>query len=390
MHGLPRGRERLHPGAHRAPRRPAPGDLRRDQGAHPRDRPVGADPQPRLLVLRPLLRGQGVRRQLPRPGRRPRRLDPAAARPRTPPPTSRRCPASRCCSTSTRWPRATSSSPSAAPRSAPTAPCSPTRPTWSATSATRSGSRTSRTGELRADEITGVLGGATWDRAGEHFYYTTVDDVLARRQDLAAPARHRPGRRRAGPPRDRRPVLGRRRPHPQRPVPGDRGRLQDHLRVPLPRRRRPRRRLPGLRRAPRGPGVLPRPRGDRRRGRLPGACTTTPAPTSSSATAPIAPTAAEDWRPLIAHDPAVRLEDVDAFAGHLVVHQRSEGLTQLRILELGADGRRATTTWSSSTTRSTRSARAATRASTSPTSGSATRRWRCRRRSTTTTSAPAS
>ena len=36
----------------------------------------------------------------------------------------------------------------------------------------------------------------------------------------------------------------------------------------------------------------------------------------------------------MAHDPAVRLEDVDAFAGHLVVHQRSEGLTQLRILEL--------------------------------------------------------
>jgi oligopeptidase B len=56
------------------------------------------------------------------------------------------------------------------------------------------------------------------------------------------------------------------------------------------------------------------------------------------ATAPIAPTPSEQWRPLIAHDPAVRLEDVDAFAGHLVVHQRSNGLTQLRILELGADG----------------------------------------------------
>ena len=36
--------------------------------------------------------------------------------------------------------------------------------------------------------------------------------------------------------------------------------------------------------------------------------------------------------------PAVRLEEVDAFAGHLVVHQRSDGLTQLRILELGDDG----------------------------------------------------
>jgi oligopeptidase B len=56
------------------------------------------------------------------------------------------------------------------------------------------------------------------------------------------------------------------------------------------------------------------------------------------ATAPIEPTRADQWEPLVAHDPATRLEDVDAFAGHLVVHQRSEGLTQLRILELGEDG----------------------------------------------------
>jgi oligopeptidase B len=56
------------------------------------------------------------------------------------------------------------------------------------------------------------------------------------------------------------------------------------------------------------------------------------------ATAPAAPTAPEDWRPLIAHDPAVRLEDVDAFATHLVVHQRSAGLTQLRILDLDESG----------------------------------------------------
>jgi oligopeptidase B len=56
------------------------------------------------------------------------------------------------------------------------------------------------------------------------------------------------------------------------------------------------------------------------------------------ATAPLAPTPAEQWQPLIAHDPAVRLEDVDAFAGHLLVHQRSEGLTQLRVLTLGEQG----------------------------------------------------
>ena len=55
-------------------------------------------------------------------------------------------------------------------------------------------------------------------------------------------------------------------------------------------------------------------------------------------TAPVEPTEPEDWRPLVPHDPAVRLEEVDAFAGHLVVHQRSDGLTQLRIIELGDDG----------------------------------------------------
>ena len=56
------------------------------------------------------------------------------------------------------------------------------------------------------------------------------------------------------------------------------------------------------------------------------------------ATTPAAPTPPEAWRPLIAHDPTVRLEDVDAFATHLVVQQRSEGLTQLRILDLDDDG----------------------------------------------------
>jgi oligopeptidase B len=54
--------------------------------------------------------------------------------------------------------------------------------------------------------------------------------------------------------------------------------------------------------------------------------------------APVAPTPPEEWDPLIPHSPSVRLEDVDAFAGHLVVHQRSEGLTQLRILELDDNG----------------------------------------------------
>jgi oligopeptidase B len=54
--------------------------------------------------------------------------------------------------------------------------------------------------------------------------------------------------------------------------------------------------------------------------------------------APFAPTTPEAWQPLVPYDERVRLEDVAAYAGHLVVHQRSGGLTQLRILELGDDG----------------------------------------------------
>ena len=52
------------------------------------------------------------------------------------------------------------------------------------------------------------------------------------------------------------------------------------------------------------------------------------------AVAPVDATSHEDWRPLLPYDPAVRLEDVDAFATHLVVSQRSEGLTQLRVILL--------------------------------------------------------
>ncbi len=55
-------------------------------------------------------------------------------------------------------------------------------------------------------------------------------------------------------------------------------------------------------------------------------------------TAPAAPTPRAGWIPLLPHDPAVRLEDVDAFASHLVVQQRSGGLTQVRVLPLGPDG----------------------------------------------------
>ena len=68
-HRAPRGRERLHRGAHRAPRGPARADLRRDQGPHARDRPLGAVAPRRLVVLRPHGRGQAVRHPVPRAAR---------------------------------------------------------------------------------------------------------------------------------------------------------------------------------------------------------------------------------------------------------------------------------------------------------------------------------
>jgi len=56
------------------------------------------------------------------------------------------------------------------------------------------------------------------------------------------------------------------------------------------------------------------------------------------AQAPVDATSHEQWTPVLEHDPAVRLEDVEAFAGHLVISQRSDGLTQLRIITLDEDG----------------------------------------------------
>src|SRR4051812_47670310 len=52
------------------------------------------------------------------------------------------------------------------------------------------------------------------------------------------------------------------------------------------------------------------------------------------AVAPVDATSHEQWRPLLPHDPAVRLEGVEAFAGHLAVSQRSDGLTQARVILL--------------------------------------------------------
>ncbi|HEY7135513.1 MAG TPA: S9 family peptidase [Acidimicrobiia bacterium] len=53
--------------------------------------------------------------------------------------------------------------------------------------------------------------------------------------------------------------------------------------------------------------------------------------------APVASPGHEHWREVIPHRPDVRLDAVDAFADHLVVSERSNGLEQLRVLRI-ADG----------------------------------------------------
>jgi oligopeptidase B len=54
-------------------------------------------------------------------------------------------------------------------------------------------------------------------------------------------------------------------------------------------------------------------------------------------TAPVDDPVPERWRELIPHRDDVMLEDVDVFAAHYVVHERTDGLLRLRITELAGD-----------------------------------------------------
>jgi oligopeptidase B len=44
------------------------------------------------------------------------------------------------------------------------------------------------------------------------------------------------------------------------------------------------------------------------------------------------------WTELLPHRPDVRLDDIDAFAGHLALSERAEGLERIRVLTLAGDG----------------------------------------------------
>ncbi len=49
--------------------------------------------------------------------------------------------------------------------------------------------------------------------------------------------------------------------------------------------------------------------------------------------APLATPGAEHWQVLVPHRPGVRVEDVDAFAGHLVLSERTQARTQVRVVD---------------------------------------------------------
>lgn len=193
------------------------------------------------------------------------------------------------------------------------------------------------TREHTTDEITGVLGGATWDREGAHLYYTTVDEAwradkvwrhtLGEEQGQDSLLFHETdqkfwvgvGRSRS----DRLMVIasGSKTTSEYRLLDADHpdaGFVVFHPRSE------------GLEYAVEHAVIG----GEDRLLVLHNAT----GPDFELGSCALAPTGPEGWTPVIPHVLGVRLEDVDAFTSHIVVHQRSEGLTQLRLLDLDETG----------------------------------------------------
>ena len=53
-------------------------------------------------------------------------------------------------------------------------------------------------------------------------------------------------------------------------------------------------------------------------------------------TAPVAHPAEANWKELVAHRPEVKIEGMDAFAGHLVLSEWENGLQQIEVMDLGS------------------------------------------------------
>ncbi len=193
------------------------------------------------------------------------------------------------------------------------------------------------TGELLADEITGARGGVTWARDSQSFYYTTVDDAwrsdkvwhhtLGTDQSEDSLIYHETDERfwvGFGRSRDDRFLMistGSRTTSEYRVCDADHPESGFWCFAE---------RLDGLEY-----GLEPAVIGGESTFLI---LHNLDGPDFSLSQAPVAPTSAAEWTTLIGHDPQVRLEGIDAFATHLVINQRSDGLTQLRIIELTTDG----------------------------------------------------
>jgi oligopeptidase B len=194
-----------------------------------------------------------------------------------------------------------------------------------------------RTGELLGDEVPGTLGPAVWDLAGTELFYTTVDETWRTdkvwRHRLGSPVEsdevvhHEPderfwvsvGRTRS----DKFIVVASGSKTTSEYKVREAAEPDGEFRVVAPRRQ-------GVEYAVEHAVIA----GEDRLLVL----HNDGAENYELATAPVDATSHEQWEPFVAHDPAVRLEDVNAFATHLVVSQRSQGLTQLRVLELKDGG----------------------------------------------------
>jgi len=193
------------------------------------------------------------------------------------------------------------------------------------------------TGELLADELTGVLGGATWGATPDHFYYSTIDETW--RPDRVW--RHRLGTDQADD------ELVFHEPDGRYWVGVGRTRSRRYVVIAASARNTSEYHVLDAE----DPDAEPWCFADREQGLeysldhavIAGEDTflvlhNGSGPEFELATAPPRPTPRAEWAPLLAHDTAVRLEDVDAYATHLVVQQRSDGLPRVRIVELGPEG----------------------------------------------------
>ena len=194
-----------------------------------------------------------------------------------------------------------------------------------------------RTGEMLPDEVPNTVGGATWDLGGTTLFYTTVDEAWRPdkvwRHRLGTPATedtrvfHEPDERywtgvgRSRSDRYLMIVSGSKTTTEYRVLEAERP--DGEFRVVAPRRQ-------GVEYNIEHAVVA----GEDRFLVL----HNQDAVNFELADAPVDSPTPENWRTLIPHSEAERLEDVDAFATHLVVSQRSKGLTELRVIPLTDDG----------------------------------------------------